>query len=221
MAFYQDYFSDTFKKHQHLFVGENFIEKNFNAGELLCTDKAYGQEIFYIKSGRVKLICSNEEGKLYSVLRMSSGNIMPLKFQDDSTFDFESNMNIEALCPVTVISFSPETFHNIIRENQDLSLNCLEHSIKINNLYQYEIMSLTISDSRKRICEMLYMLNLYGTSTDTTVLDISQKELADGLGISRIQLGRVLKELRDVEIISTRRNKITVINPEKLKKMIE
>ncbi|WP_105615483.1 Crp/Fnr family transcriptional regulator [Vallitalea okinawensis] len=64
---------------------------------------------------------------------------------------------------------------------------------------------------------MIYMLHLYGTHTNKTILNFTQEEIAEELGISRIQLGRVLKELHDEGIISTKRNRIIIENSKALK----
>lgn len=218
MAFYIDYFLDTFKIFEELFQGYDFVEATFCAGQFLSVDE--NDRVYYIKSGRVGLICSNQEGKTYSLLRMPQGNLIPFNYQRDHFFHLSTCMSIQFLVDTEVISFSMETFRQLILHNGDFALACLEYSAKINNLYQYEIMALTVMDSKQRIYRFIHMLHMYGRTTGDMMINYTQEEIAEEIGITRIQLGRVLKELREENIISTKRNMICVKDLEGLIKKI-
>ena len=52
-------------------------------------------------------------------------------------------------------------------------------------------------------------------------MDRSQQEMADYFGVSRPSLARELAHMQDEGLISVDRKHITILNPEKLKKLIQ
>ena len=80
------------------------------------------------------------------------------------------------------------------------------------NRFLFEIVHQEYNPSFVKICNLLYLLTINQPACSGLVIDITQEELAEILGLSRIQLTRGLSELRRQNIISTSRGKVHVIN---------
>lgn len=63
-----------------------------------------------------------------------------------------------------------------------------------------------------KLCNLLYLLLGSQNSIRKHVIDITQDDIADLLGISRVNLTRGLSELRSQNIIRTHRKQIEVID---------
>lgn len=80
------------------------------------------------------------------------------------------------------------------------------------NRFLFEIIHQEYNPSFIKICNLLYLLTINQPACSGLVIDMTQEELAEILGLSRIQLTRGLADLRKQNIISTTRGKVHVIN---------
>ena len=80
------------------------------------------------------------------------------------------------------------------------------------NRFLFEIVHQEYNPSFVKICNLLYLLTVNQPACSGLVIDMTQQELAEILGLSRIQLTRGLSELRKQNIISTSRGNVHVID---------
>ena len=94
--------------------------------------------------------------------------------------------------------------------NPQLSANIVDwYSTYVNRLL-YETAHQEYNSSLTRLCNLLYLLTGNETDHPDLYIDMTQDDLSDLLGISRIHVTRGLSQLREQEIILTRRKQIEI-----------
>jgi CRP-like cAMP-binding protein len=128
--------------------------------------------------------------------------------------------------PVDIIANEPATILSIPR---DVLIYLLQHSQVILQNYLNAISSRTqfLSNkirflSFKTIREKIthYLLNNLRKDSDTVILNQSQTELADFFGVTRPSLARAQAEMEDDGLLRVERRTITILNKEKLNKLL-
>ena len=67
-----------------------------------------------------------------------------------------------------------------------------------------------VNPSQVKLCNLLYLLTMYQPSNSGLVIEMTQEDIADILGMSRVQITRELTDLRSRGILSTTRGRLTV-----------
>jgi CRP-like cAMP-binding protein len=205
-------FLNEFSEFENLFVGNEYISKKIAKNNLLCDESEFGDKQFYLKKGLVQTIAIDEDGNEYVLQQSPKGSIVPLILNEPKHFVFSNTILLRAADDCEVICFTAESLKSLVLSNSNFGLKCLEHKCTENNLYLYRIIGFSLWNSRKRVCNVI--LDLSRLKGD--VIHISQLELAEDMGISLMQLNRVLRDLREQGVIETHRNKICIKNREKL-----
>ena len=111
-----------------------------------------------------------------------------------------------------VLEFTKDEFRTMFETNPALSVNLVDwYSMYVNRLL-YETAHQGYNHSFLKLCNLLYLLLGSQNSIRKHVIDITQDDIADLLGISRVNLTRGLSELRSQNIIRTHRKQIEVID---------
>lgn len=111
-----------------------------------------------------------------------------------------------------VLEFTKDEFRTMFETNPALSANLVDwYSMYVNRLL-YETAHQGYNHSFLKLCNLLYLLLGSQNSIRKHVIDITQDDIADLLGISRVNLTRGLSELRSQNIIRTHRKQIEVID---------
>ena len=63
-----------------------------------------------------------------------------------------------------------------------------------------------------KLCNLLYLLTMKQPSNSGLIIEMTQEDIADILGMSRVQITRELTELRSKGVIVTNRGKLTVVD---------
>ena len=61
-----------------------------------------------------------------------------------------------------------------------------------------------------KLCNLLYLLTMNQPSNSGLVIEMTQEDIADILGMSRVQITRELTDLRNRKVISTNRGRLII-----------
>ena len=111
-----------------------------------------------------------------------------------------------------VLEFTKDQFQKMFETNTALSEQVVNWYSMYINRFLFEIVHQEYNPSFVKICNLLYLLTINQPACSGLVIDMTQQELAEILGLSRIQLTRGLSDLRKQSIISTTRGKVHVID---------
>ena len=151
----------------------------------------------FVSTGRV-LICP------YSLSRPIDG-----KFHIDVDF-----FMITAITDIKTIRIRPKDFYQALKENPDLSITMLDYVIMHSNLFMHESVTLSYDSAFVKTCNIVYMYIHY---LNKVGINLTQAEIGEMIGETRLEVARSLKKLRDQGIIKTSKNCIEVLDPEVLK----
>jgi len=157
---------------------------------------------FIYKNGNEKAFTAN--GK---------NTIVPL--YSPMNFPIENSLTIKVVEDCHVIAFPKKKFADLLQTNKDLNNQMYISYIKHINFLLYENLSLINNSGITRISIFL-VLYINEHNPNDNVIPLSQKEIANLVGLNLINTSRNIKTLKDLNIIDTGRNKIIVLDINRL-----
>ena len=113
------------------------------------------------------------------------------------------------------VPVSIDTFRKMFRSNPDLAESVVNWYSRYVNRFLFETIHQEFNPSSVKLCNLLYLLATCGSADgkefkEPVSLELTQEDLADLLGISRVQVTRVLTRLRGRGVLSTARGKLII-----------
>lgn len=209
--FFEDQFSDF--KPLLLEFGESYL---LEKGSVI-TNNIEPLYLYYVENGIFRLSVTHIEGERKTICFHGEGSICPYslsrpidgKFQIDVDF-FE----ITAITDIETIRIRPNDLHQALRENPELGIAMLDYVIMHSNLFMHELVTLSYDSAFVKTCNIVYIYTHY---LNKMGINLTQAEIGEIIGETRLEVARSLKVLRDQGIIKTSRNCIEVLDPEALK----
>lgn len=207
------YFSDEFKKFEEVIKNSNSKLEYFKKGEYLSATGEELDKIYYILDGTVKMSLIHESGREKTFSFHGPGTLIPYYYP--SKFKLEKSLLLYAVTDIDVLSVDKLDFAGILESNFELCNIHFDVYVKLVNLLMYDIGNQLFNDSLVKTCNFLYSYLKIGESKNN-IIDISQDELASIVGLNRISVAKNLKLLRDQDVIKTSRNRIVIVDSQKL-----
>lgn len=203
-------FADDFKQFYQYFLSQPHIKKTFRKGDYLWTPGSPCEKIHYIVSGAAVHYADHENGRRKIISFHAAGTVYPGYHLND--YKIELSLTTAALSEMNVLEFTKEQFQKMFECNTALSEQVVNWYSMYVNRFLFETVHQEYNSSLIKLCNLLYLLTAAQTSLPKFTLEMTQDELAELLGLSRVQLTRGLSELRKRNIILTKRNQIKVID---------
>ena len=204
------FFSDDFQQFYEYFLSQPHSQKTFHKGDYLWKPGQPYEKIHYIISGAAIHFADHESGRRRIISFHGAGTVFPGYHQYD--YKIELSLVTIALSDMKVLEFTKEQFQNMFETNTALSEQVVNWNSMYINRFLFEIVHQEYNPSFVKICNLLYLLTINQPSCSGLVIDMTQEELSEILGLSRIQVTRGLSELRNQNIISTTRGKVHVVD---------
>lgn len=204
------FFADDFRQFFEYFLSQPHTARTFQKGDYLWKPGQPYEKIHYIISGAAIHFADHENGRRKIISFHGAGTVFPGYRQYD--YKIELSLITAALSDMKVLEFTKDQFQKMFETNTALSEQVVNwHSMYINR-FLFEIVHQEYNPSFVKICNLLYLLTVNQPACSGLVIDMTQEELAEILGLSRIQLTRGLSDLRKQNIISTTRGKVSVVD---------
>jgi CRP/FNR family transcriptional regulator, global nitrogen regulator len=193
------------------------VIENFDRNKTIFFPGDPAERVYFLKKGAVKLsrvyeageeitVALLRENSVFGVLSLITGN------RSDRFY------HAVAFTPVELISVPIEQFERSLRDNPDMSWLMLKGLSS--RILQTEMMVETLAhrDMGSRLVSFLLILCRdfgipNGGSSITIDLRLSHQSIAEAIGSTRVTVTRLLGDLKDGELISINKKKITVHNP--------
>nr|WP_222597813.1 global nitrogen regulator NtcA [Euhalothece natronophila] len=192
------------------------VVENFERGKTIFFPGDPAERVYFLLTGAVKLSRVYETGEEITValLRENSvfGVLSLITGQHSDRF-----YHAVAFTPVELLSAPIDQAEIAFRENAQLTRLMLQGLSS--RILQTEMMIETLAhrDMGSRLVSFLLILcRDFGTPSQQGVqidLKLSHQAIAEAIGSTRVTVTRLLGELRDEEMISIHKKKITVHNP--------
>ena len=192
------------------------IVESFERGKTIFFPGDPAERVFFLVKGAVKLSRVYEAGEEITValLRENSvfGVLSLITGQKSDRF-----YHAVAFTPVELLSAPIEQVERALKENPELSMLMLRGLSS--RILQTEMMIETLAhrDMASRLVSFLLILcRDFGVPTSEGIridLKLSHQAIAEAIDSTRVTVTRLLGDLRDQEMISIHKKKITVYNP--------
>ena len=202
------FFTGDFSAFHEYFLSRPHGRRSFALGEFLWPPGELRANALHI-SGAARCCVEHENGRRKIISFHGAGTLFPV--YHERGYRIELAITTEALSPVETLEFSKAGFRAMFRENGTLAAALVEWYASYVNLLLYETAHQEYNGSFLKLCNLLYLLAPAGG------LDaVTQEELADILGTSRVNLTRGLAQLRNEGVVRTRRGRVEITDREAL-----
>ncbi|MFM7546395.1 MAG: global nitrogen regulator NtcA [Synechococcales cyanobacterium] len=200
------------------FSGSGFppVIESFDRGKTIFFPGDPAERIYFLSKGAVKLsrvyeageeitVAMLRENSVFGVLSLITGN------RSDRFY------HAVAFTPVELLSVPIEQMEKALTVNAELSMVLVQGLSS--RILQTEMMIETLAhrDMGSRLVSFLLILcrdfGVPGSEGVIIDLKLSHQAIAEAIGSTRVTVTRLLGELRDKEMISVYKKKITVHNP--------
>ena len=177
--------------------------KNYPKNSMIILEEEYGDQLFLVKNGTVKITRVNDEGKEVILALLGVGDF----FGEMAILDGKSrSANALAQEKCEVVAINREDFLSILKDNFQISMNLLEElAVRLRKSDQ-QIEALSLSDAEHRIgVSLLNIAEDMGVIKNgvVTIPNLPyQQDIANMAGTSRETVSRVLKMFEDRMLIS-------------------
>lgn len=145
------------------------------------------------------------------------GNIFPLYSPVGHCCRFEyENQMLTAYSDVEAISITNETCRQLCIENPEFAIELLNAYADLAGILLYESLNLLRSGKRR----IINFLAMYHKNLKPAGIALTQEEIATITGVTLPTVARVLKELREKNIIATKRKSIQILDIGSLEQMV-
>jgi len=194
-------------------ISSVIIHRNYRKNNLILLEEDFGDTLFIIKTGSVKITRINEEGKevILSILR--DGEF----FGEMSLFDGESrSANVVAMEDSEVMIIKRSDFMELLEKYPKIAIYLLEELARRIRNSDRHIESLSLSDAEHRVgAAILRLAEDLGVhrSGIVSVEDMPlQQDIANMAGTSRETVSRMLKMLETKRLIEREGRKLKIVN---------
>ena len=202
------FFAGDFRRFYEYFLSRPHRKRNFHKGEYLWEPGSPYGNLYYIVSGTAVHGAEHESGHRKIISFHGPGTVFPGYHQAD--YKIELSLSMAALSELETLEFSREQFRAMFESNKELSGQVVNwYSMYVNRLL-FETVHQEYNTSLVTICNLLYLLTAGQPAGAGLEVETTQGELAELLGLSRVQFTRGLAELRSRKIVSTSRGRIQV-----------
>jgi len=194
-------------------IGAHLALRVFEKGEAIIREGAYGDSLYVIVTGKVKVFRTDPEDATREVILKTLG--VGEFFGELPLFDHEprsaSVMAMER-CHLQILSY--RAFQRAIAGSPDIAQRVLETLARRLRAADRKIGDLALYDIASRVSRTLLELAIMSNGQRIVGEQITQQDLANMVGASREMVNRTLRELETGGYISIQRRSITILNEE-------
>ena len=202
------YFAEDFRGFYHYFLAQPHEEKIFRKGELLWRPGQPCDRIHYSISGAAVRFAEHETGKRKIISFHGPGTVYPGYHTTD--FRIELSLTTAALSEIRALELTIPQFKAMFESNTALAEQVVNWYSMYVNRFLFETIHQEFHSSQVKLCNLLYLLTMNQPANSGPVIEMTQEDLADLLGISRVHVTRELAQLRRRGILTTTRGKLTI-----------
>lgn len=199
-------------------LADQYDSQSYNKKTTVYQEGKRPRFLYYLLSGKIKGFKSNEDGKEYITDLFGAGDFMGYSaIIDDKNYDDST----EVLENAELLQIPKDDFLHMIYT--DISIATKFIRLITQNVKEKEerLLNLAYSSLRKRVARALVEIHSkFNTGTDGKMIIISREDIAQYVGTATESLIRTLSDFKAEKLIEIIEGKITIPDPEKLKKLL-
>lgn len=197
------------------------LERSYKKNMIVFMEGEPGEAFYYIKSGKVKIFRTYEDGKEHIVTICTEGDV----FGEATLFSNSPYPASAAIYEDSVIGIIKNShLEALVQNNTELALRIIKILAKKLIFAQQKIKDLAFNDVFARIASQILKLGKeYGSSSEKGIridIELSRQELADMVGTTRETVSRAIGRFKKEKSLTEEKDRLVILNFEKLKAWI-
>ena len=202
-------------------IADRLVIRNYQRGATIIHQDEPGSMLYIIVNGHVKITTVSSEGEELILALLTDNDF----FGELSLLDGQPHSaSATAMETTQVVTLNRDEFLEVIAKNPEMVNNILvvlsNRLRRTNTMFEDAVFLQLPARLSKRLLELGEQ---HGLKTDSGLeieLRLTQQDLANFLGASRVAINRLLRQLQDSGLISIDRKHITILQPVELENNI-
>jgi CRP/FNR family transcriptional regulator, polysaccharide utilization system transcription regulator len=209
----QGLYFDSLSSEELALLGSKMVEIHYSAGETICKQGTFANQIIIIREGLVKLFMENGPEKLVLQI-LPADNIIGLSscFEGNAIYFYSA----QAYKNTTVQLIDMPTFKKLMQLNLEFANKMMSLLAEHNVIIYGRFYCLTRKQTFGRFADVLLCLANRIYKTNRFPLHLSRKELAELSDMSIESIARILTSFKNEKIIDLGSDYIEILDPVKL-----
>jgi CRP-like cAMP-binding protein len=212
------------KNFQHLsktemqLVSDNMYEASFNAGEIIIKQGSPASSVIFLFSGIAKSYTEGQAGKNFIL-----GIILPgsLLMGPGAYINSRNTFTVAAINPVQTCFIDFGIFRQLIKTNSAFAEGLLEELCSNSIRLQTKMVNLAQKKMPGRLAEALLYLAEEVFHSDEYRMVLTRKELGEMTNMAKESVIRIMREMEESGVISTKSSEIRILDKDKLRLISE
>ena len=202
---------------QNLLLGSSI--NIYKKKQIIYSEGNHPVRLFYIQSGKVKTLKTNEEGKELTIGLFGEGDYVGYTAILENTIYKET---LEAIEETKVCIIDKEDFEKLLQQNNEVAQLFIKLMAKNITDKEKQLVGIAYNSLRKRVAEALMQLQQkYLTNEeDKFSIHISREDLAQIAGTATESMIRTLSDFKAEKLIDIKEGSIIILNKKKLADML-
>ena len=208
---------ETLKSEHHLEIASKIKIRNYKRGETIIYQDEPGSMLYIIVEGHVKIMTRTPEGDELIIAMLANNDF----FGELSLLDGEPHSaSAVAMDTTQVMTLQRDDFFEAILKSPEMVrkiLIALSSRLRRTDILLEDAIRLNLAPRLSK--RLLELGEKFGVITDNCIeieLRLTQQDLANFLGASRVAINRLLRQLQDSGIISIDKKHITILRHHEL-----
>ena len=202
-------------------VAQVAVPRRFASGQVIFREGDASDTCYVVRRGHCRAIRENTDGRTIALAHFGPGDI----FGELAMFDDERrSATIETLDDVSAIAIAGSDMRRLLREHADIAVKLVIGVARRLREANQRLTNQSFQTVQSRVAGVLLRLveqaRTEGAGARDVVLQVTQAKIAELAGSSRESASRFLANLERAGIITQGRGRVTVHDPEALKRYI-
>ena len=194
------------------FFSEIGTVRRYRSGEAIFTRGDIAKSVYLIKSGRVLVSTTLEDGRMLTFDVLKKGSI----FGDGAFADhYLREVDISAVTDVELIECGTEKLIPLLSSNETLLRMILRHMTELSNEMAHQLVRLARYNGKQKVVDYILV-----NAGPTGSLPYTHGDIANGLGMNRVTVSRIMQELRADGLLDYAYGKVSILDRTGLEKLL-
>ncbi len=188
-------------------ITDSCIARSYPKNTVIINEDDFADSLYVIESGRVKVYCSDKNGKEFIMNTMGTGEYFgELALLDDD----KRSASVRTLDKSVFLIMYKDEFNKILDEQPNIARTLIKNLTKRVRKLTSKVKSLALQDVYGRVAQVLTSMAV--ERNDKMYIDekLTQQDIADRVGASREMVARILKDLTIGQYISFENRRIII-----------
>ena len=181
-------------------LSSSSIMRNYPKNTVIINENDHADSLYVIESGRVKVYCSDKNGKEFIMNTLGEGDYFgELALLDDD----KRSASVRTMEKANFCIIYKEDFNKVLDQHPNIAKTLIRNLTRRVRKLTQDVKALALQDVYGRVTNVLTTMAEEREDGTSLIPDkLTQQDIADRVGASREMVARILKDLTIGEYIS-------------------